>query len=323
MLMEKGQKRKKKEKKQPTRIPIPVFYIYTLVDNAPHANILDTCQASEDLVVVVARHGLHEHAHGPRALEADVRAADAAEGVSGEVVRVALLGQDHASCVLVGGVVGGDEAEEREGEEGREICVVHEDAGAVAVDFKGEDLAVVGVGYDAVGPDGLGDGGAAGGELGGERGVAGLFDEGGGAGEFDAYHGVCGDEEAEDGGVVAGAEGRADEACAAGQGVAYAAEPEGFGARVGLALEAVFVALVGAGGFIEGAFGLFGEYVEKRVEGEQPAIVDEGGRAGVVVELVREGEEVRKRVELVLAFEDEGLLVQGVNSVTVTLEGRL
>lgn len=74
--------------------------------------------------------------------------------------------------------------------------------------------------------------------------------------ELRRHHGVGRDEEAEDGSVIAGAEGAADEACAAVEGVAQAAEAESFCAAVGVALPSVFVAEISACGFVKSGFGL-------------------------------------------------------------------
>lgn len=117
-----------------------------LVDQAEDADILDAVEALEDLDVVGARHGLHEDGHGPGVAQPDVRAADAGELVTGQEVRVAALREDHAPRVLVDGIVGLDEAEQREGEERGDVRVVHEQMRPVPVDLVGKDLAKLLVG---------------------------------------------------------------------------------------------------------------------------------------------------------------------------------
>ena len=78
--------------------------------------------------------------------------------------------------------------------------------------------------HDAVLPNALFDSLAAGAQGLGEFGlfVARLGEDVGCAFEFDGEHCVARDEEAEDGGVVAGAESRAHETCAVVEGVAVA-----------------------------------------------------------------------------------------------------
>ena len=62
------------------------------------------------------------------------------------------------------------------------------------------------------------------------------------------------------------------------------------------------------------------DYFEEVVEGEEPAFIDEGcGAARVVVELVREGEEVGERVDFVFAFEDLAGLVGWVDGVALAV----
>ena len=87
-----------------------------------------------------------------------------------------------------------------------------------------------------------------------------------------------------------------------------------------MTLEDVFVSLV-CSVVVEGWLCLFAEDIEDGGEREVPSWGQEGGRARVGVELVREREEGRNRVELVLAFEDEGGFVRRVYRVALTIVG--
>jgi len=79
------------------------------------------------------------------------------------------------------------------------------------------------------------------------------------------------------------------------------------------------LALEGAGFGVEGGLALFVEGLEEAVECGHPAWSQEGGVAGVVVELVGEGEEVRERVKFVFAFEDLAGFVGGVDGVALAV----
>lgn len=193
-------------------------------------------EALEDLGGGGGGHGLDEGGEGPGVEEADVGSADAVKGAAGEVVRVAGGGEQHGAGVAVDlrylvrvGVGEGSEAEKWEGEERGDVGVVHEEVAAVSVCFVGEDFAEFGVRRGAVFEDAGSDGRGLLREVVGEapQGVD-VFGVGlslGGvesfgvceedlrcAAKFDAHHGVGGDEEGEDGRIVAGAEGGADQA---------------------------------------------------------------------------------------------------------------
>ena len=73
-------------------------------------------QTIEDLLVVVAGHGLDEHAHGPGVSEADVGAADAPEGLAAEEIWVPVLAENHSAGVLVDVVLPVAEADQGQGE---------------------------------------------------------------------------------------------------------------------------------------------------------------------------------------------------------------
>ncbi|KAJ8611687.1 hypothetical protein MRB53_037798 [Persea americana] len=111
------------------------------MNQTQRTRLLDQRQILHNLVVVVARHGPDQQRHGPRVYRANVRPADAAERPAVEEVRVALLAEDHAARVLVDLIVSIDEAQQRQGEETWQVRVVHQDAGTVAVDLEGEDVA--------------------------------------------------------------------------------------------------------------------------------------------------------------------------------------
>ena len=65
----------------------------------------------------------------------DMRASDTVEVCASEVVRVSLLLHDHFARVLINLVMNVREAEEREGEEEAQVCVVVGDAGSVAFEL--------------------------------------------------------------------------------------------------------------------------------------------------------------------------------------------
>lgn len=106
-----------------------------LVDQAEDTDALDAGEAVEDFGGEGRGHCLHEEGDGPGAEEAGVGAADAVEGGTDEVVGVAGRVEEHAAGVIVdlGGFVvcvcrrggGGGKAEEWEGEERRNIGIVH------------------------------------------------------------------------------------------------------------------------------------------------------------------------------------------------------
>lgn len=106
-----------------------------------------------------------------------MRAANSANRRPGEIVRVRVGGEDHAPSVLVDAVILVHEAENRQGEKRRDVSVVHDKTGAVAVDFEGEDVAVVRVVDDGVFPDSVFKGGAAMVEFLGEVVLAGLAED--------------------------------------------------------------------------------------------------------------------------------------------------
>lgn len=173
-----------------------------------------------------------------------MRAPDGTDDGATHKIRV-LLAQHERARVGVDGVGGVEVAEEGGGEQGGDVGVVHEGAGAVAVELVGVDGACA-VEDGGVGDDGVGGYGGA--EVGGAEGhggcEGGVGAEGGddrsGRVEVVGEEHVCGDEELEEGCVVGGAEGGADEACAGGvDGVAEAVVGEGFGGAGGEAGEGV------------------------------------------------------------------------------------
>lgn len=151
---------------------------------------------------------------------------------------------------------------------------------------------------------------------------AGAGDDGGGTAELDCELGVGGDEELEDCGVVAGAEGAADEACAVGQWVADTAKVEGFGCGAGGAAEGVLVLLEFAGFGVEAWFGLLVEDFEDGFEGEVVPVVEEGFGARALVELVAQGKKVCEGIDFPFAFEDAAGFGGGVNAVILTVADR-
>lgn len=187
--------------------------------------------------------------------------------------------------------------------------------GAVSVDLEGEDVAVLLVVDHAVLPHGLFQVLAPLAErvdqvLLAARGL----DHVRRLPQLDGHHGVRGDEEAQDGGVVAGSERAADEARPAVQGVPDAIQVERLRAQVRLALEGVLVrdVLVLR---VERRLRLRVQHAQQRVQRRVPPVGQELGRLGVFVELVAQHEEVGEGVELVLALEDEGRLVRRVDGV--------
>lgn len=207
---------------------------------------------------------------------------------------------------LVDGVVCIQVGEERSGQEARDIGVIHQVAGAVTVDFVGVERAVDGVVDDAVCGDGVAElGGEAGhilreGGLGAQRG-----DDLGGGVEVVGEHHVGGDEELEDGRVVRGPEGGADEARVGLHRVAEAVVFERFGRAGRESGECVWAGVDAAVGGVGGSHHCFGD-VHYRFDGVDPLVFAEEGdipRAGVVV--CRDFQECGQRVELVFALEDE------------------
>lgn len=248
--------------------------------------------------------------------------ADPVERRARQVVRVPVLGEDHLARVLVDAVVPVHEAQQREGQQRRDVGVVHEDLRAVAVDLEGEDVAVPAVVDDAVLQHGLAEVRA---PLAQRRDevlpAARGLDDVRRARQLHGHHGVGGDEEAQDGGVVAGPEGAADEARPGGQRVADAVEAERLGARGRQALEGVLVGDVAALR-VERRLRLRVQHAQQRVQRRVPPVREELGGPGVLVELVAQQEEVGQRVELVLALEDERRLVRRVDGVVLAVGRR-
>lgn len=176
------------------------------------ARCLQGSQTPADFRVVVARQDLHDRAHGPHGFEVDVGAALALERGADDVVRVPVAGEHHGSRGPVQGVRGVDEPQVRQGQERRRARVVHENSRPVSVDLVGQHFAVQRVGEDGVLVDALRDRLAERGALHGHFGRN-RRENVGGAGEFDGHEGVGGDVEGENGRVVTGAEGGADQAC--------------------------------------------------------------------------------------------------------------
>ena len=94
-------------------------------------------QLPSDLLIVAAGQNSHDARHRPRHAEADVRAADGVDDGATHEVRVA-GGEEERAGILVEGF-GGGVAEERGGEEGGDVGVVHYVVAAVAVNFEGVD----------------------------------------------------------------------------------------------------------------------------------------------------------------------------------------
>lgn len=315
-----------------TRVLLNLVDVDGLVDQTEQARVADEVDAFLDLFVGVAGHGLDQEAHWPDALEAGymnvsldglwtgrrrltVRAADAADSRAGEVVGVALSAEEHLAGVPVNAVILVDEAEDRQGEDGGDVGVIHDDARAVAVDLEGEDLAVLLVLDDGVFPDRVLEVLAAALELARKIGLfTGLAEDLGGLLQLHGHHGVRGSEESKDGGVVAGTEGAADETGAVVERSAVAVEDLGLGAEGGLTVEGVLVGLILAVG-VEGGLGLLVQDIKEAIESLVPSWGQELGGAGVLVEVGSQGQEVGQRVELVLAFEHDGILVGWVDSV--------
>lgn len=239
-----------------TRVITPVVHIDTLVNEPVPAHVLDAAETFHNFIVALAGHGLHEDAHGPGMLVSDMRATNTLKVLTGEVVRVALLLHDHLASIFIDFVVSIREAEERQCEQRREVGVVHEDGGAEAVDFKGEDAAEGFVLDDAVIPDAVFDLLAPLLEGLCEVLFACFAQEGGGALELYADHGVGGDEEAEDGSVVAGTEGASYKPCTRGERVTDTGKIKCLSASVGLTLKRIFVALKSTGFLVESGLGL-------------------------------------------------------------------
>ena len=191
----------------------------------------------------------------------------------------------------------------------------------VPIDLEGEDLAPLLRGDDTVLPHGLLERLAITPQIVGICLVAELLEHVGRALELDGHHRVGRDQEAEDGGIVAGTEGAANQACAPVQRIAEATQAEGLGAGGGMPLEGVLVTDNRVGIRIEGRLGLLLENLDDGREGGLPAWGDEFGGAGALEELVAQGEEVSQGVQLVLAFEDLGWLVAGVYVVLLAVVG--
>lgn len=140
-----------------------------------------------------------------------MRATNRIDDGSAHEIRV-VGAEDEGPRGLVDGVVGVEVGEERGGQQARDVGVVHEVAGAVAINFVGVENAMDRVVDNAVSGDGVA-------ELGGEKGhvlregglgAEGVYDLRGGVQVVGEHH-VGGDEELEDCCVVGGPEGGADE----------------------------------------------------------------------------------------------------------------
>src|SRR4051812_1748490 len=102
------------QEKRLTCIRPGVLHVNALMDKPIMTHALHLVQTSHNLRVIIARHGLHEDTHGPGIAYADMRAADAVQFATGEVVRVPVLLQDHLACVFINLVICVAEAQQRE-----------------------------------------------------------------------------------------------------------------------------------------------------------------------------------------------------------------
>lgn len=159
-------------------------------------------------------------------------------------------------------------------------------------------------------------------DLCGEVGLRGSGEDRRSALKLHSHKGITWDEELHYCGVIAGAEGGADEGGVCGERVADAVEVEGLGTTGGCACEGVDLVLNGAVGR-EGGSALLGDEVENVFEGQDPTRGDVRGglRSGVV--LIAEGEEGGKRVELIFTFKDNVGVVCGVDGISLPVGGSM
>lgn len=244
-----------------------------------------------------------------------VGSADTADGGAGQVVGVTLGAEKHLAGVLINAVILVDEAEDGKGEERGDVGVVHDNAGTVAVNLEGEDLAVFLMVDDGVFPDSVLKLLAASMELFDKMGLdSGLVEDLCGLLQLDGHHRVWRSEESKDRGIVAGTECAADQTGAVVEGPSIALQDLGFGAQSGFTGEAVLVGDVLAVR-IEGGLGLFVQDIKEGIQSLEPSWSQELGGAGVFMEFRSQSQEVGQRVELVLALEHNRLLVGRVDRV--------
>ena len=267
----------------------------------PGIGVDEHLHAAQYLLVAGRCEGAHHDAHGPHHVIAHVGPADALAGLSAEEVGV-VVAEHEAPRVLVDGVVDADVAQVGHGQQRRHVGVVHEVVVAEAVYLEGVDGAVLRVLVHGVLAERLL-------HLVGQRAavarqlcvavhacqyVCGLAQRRYG-------EEVRGHQIEEDGGVVAGAEGRADESAGLG-GVAVSAVAHGVVLCRRGALEAVgpvaVLALLLAEGLQDGLHG-----VEPQLTLEDAVVA----RHQPV--LVGQPQGVAERVNLILALVQEGLHV--------------
>lgn len=201
--------------------------------------------------------------------------------------KVRVIGaEDEGPRGLVDEVVSVKVAEERGGQQARDVGVVHKIAGPVTIDFVGVEPAVDGVVDDAVSGDGVAELGRETGHvlreggLGAQRG----HDLGGGVQVVGEHH-VGGDEELEDGGVVRGPKGGADEARIGLHRVAETVVFERFGRAGRESSKCVWAGVDAAVGGVRGSHHCLGD-IHHRFDGVDPLVFTEElniPRAGIVI----------------------------------------